>query len=106
MGLLTVGSLLDWNSTKQNAQLLRNKAARYFIMAHNNWYSTPETSSLKWGDEVEYTLIKFDHEAKRCHVLLKNEKLFPILNAPEQRGEQNISSLWRYETCRYMIEGK
>lgn len=105
MGLLTVGSLLDWKNTKKNAQLLRNKGAEYFIKAHNTWLSTPETSLVKWGDEVEYSIIKFDHKAKRCYVLLKNEKLFPILSAPEKRGEENLPSLWRYETCRYMIEG-
>ena len=105
MGLLTLGSLLDWKNTKKNAQLLRNKGAEYFIKAHNTWHSTPETSSVKWGDEVEYSLIKFDHKAKRCYLLLKSEKLYPILSSPEKRGEENLSSLWRYETCRYMIEG-
>ena len=105
MGLLTVGTLLNWEKTKKHAQLLRNKGAAHFINVHNTWLSTPETSAVKWGDEVEYQLIKFDHEAKRCYLLLKNEQLLPLLTAPENRGDENFSAHWHFETCRYMIEG-
>ncbi len=105
MGLLTVGSLLSWKDSKKNAQLLRNKGAVHFIKVHNGWSSTADNSSLKWGDEVEYSLIKFDHETKRCYLLLKNHELYPKLTAPEQRGDENLPALWHLETCGYMLEG-
>ena len=105
MGLLAVGTLLSWKDSQKNAQLLRNKGAIAFINVHNGYDNTPETSSVKWGDEVEYSLIKFDHQAKRCYLLLKNKELYPILTAAEQRRDANLDSLWHYETCGYMIEG-
>ena len=60
---------------------------------------------MKWGDEVEYVLVKMDKESKSCKLLLKAEELLNELQIPEKRGDADLASLWRPEYASYMIEG-
>ena len=39
---------------------------------------------LKWGDEIEYTIVKFDHENKRVRVSCRAEELLSRLQAAEE----------------------
>ena len=70
---------------------------------------------LKWGDEVEYIIVKLDHNTKQAKVSLRAETLLKRLTAPEEemkaeletKGETSIKlpSLWRPEYASYMVEG-
>lgn len=104
MGLLSVGTLLTWDETKKYADLIREKGIVQFLNVYNK-VKDRKNDSLKWGDEIEFSLIKFDHKAKKCYLLLKADELLPTLNGPEERNEKNLSSLWRPEYANYMIEG-
>lgn len=104
MGLLSVGTLLTWPQTKEQSELIRQKGIKQFINLYNKLRDR-NSDCLKWGDEVEFTLVKFDHKSKKCQVLLKANELLPTLNGPEERHENNLSSLWRPEYANYMIEG-
>lgn len=104
MGLLTVGTLLTWEENKQYAQLVREKGIKQFLNVYN-LVKTRTNDCLKWGDEVEFTLVKFDHKAKKCYLLLKADELLPTLNGPEERNEKNLPSMWRPEYANYMVEG-
>ncbi|PIO74218.1 glutamate-cysteine ligase, catalytic subunit [Teladorsagia circumcincta] len=63
---------------------------------------------LKWGDEIEYTVVKFDHENKKVRVSCRAEELLSRLQAQEEvnalLGTVN-HFLWRPEFAAYMIEG-
>lgn len=70
---------------------------------------------MKWGDEVEYIIVKLDHEGRRARVSLKAEELLARLTEAEERmkaevaetGTSNVElpSLWRPEYASYMVEG-
>lgn len=104
MGLLSVGTLLTWPETKQYSDLVREKGIKEFINVYKKLRDR-NSDCLKWGDEVEFSLVKFDHKGKKCFLLLKAHELLPTLNGPEERNEKNLSSLWRPEYANYMIEG-
>lgn len=104
MGLLSVGTLLTWEENKKYAQLIREKGIKQFLNVYN-LVKTRTNDCLKWGDEVEFTLVKFDHKAKKAYLLLKADELLPTLNGPEERNEKNLPSLWRPEYANYMVEG-
>lgn len=54
--------------------------------------------------KVEFSLIKFDHENKKCYLSLRADEILPVLQAPEERQEKNLLTLWRPEYANYMVE--
>ena len=102
MGLLSFGTPLSWEETKKYADLIRKKGINQFINVHRA-IKDRKNDCLKWGDEVEFTLVRFDHKEKKCYVLLKAHELLPILQGPENRHEKKLMSLWRPEYANYMV---
>jgi glutamate--cysteine ligase catalytic subunit len=103
MGLLTVGTPLNWSEIKQFSDLIKRKGIKQFLNIYNR-YKTHENDSLKWGDEIEFSILKFDHENRKVYLSLSADKLLPILQEPENTG-QNAETLWRPEYANYMVEG-
>ncbi|CAF4882486.1 unnamed protein product [Pieris macdunnoughi] len=104
MGLLTEGSPLTWEETKALAEHVRQHGVEQFI----NLYKKLRDRTgdvLKWGDEVEYIIVKFDDENKRATVSLRAVELLPELQKKELEDPENAKSLWRPEYGAYMIEG-
>ncbi|CAH4033639.1 unnamed protein product [Pieris brassicae] len=104
MGLLTEGSPLTWEETKALAEHVRQHGVEQFI----NLYKKLRDRTgdvLKWGDEVEYIVVKFDDENKRATVSLRAAELLPELQKKELEDPENAKSLWRPEYGAYMIEG-
>ncbi|XP_032514571.1 glutamate--cysteine ligase catalytic subunit [Danaus plexippus] len=104
MGLLTEGSPLSWEETKALAEHVRRHGVEQFI----NLYSKLRDRTgdvLKWGDEVEYIIVKFDDVNQRATVSLRAEEVLPKLQEKELKDPQNVKSLWRPEYGAYMIEG-
>ena len=60
---------------------------------------------LKWGDEVEYNLVRFNTNDKKAQLLLNAEEVLKVLQKPENEGVKNLPSLWRPEYAAYMVEG-
>ncbi|XP_028175094.1 glutamate--cysteine ligase [Ostrinia furnacalis] len=104
MGLLSEGSPLSWEETKALAEHVRQHGIEQFI----NLYSKLRDRTgdvLKWGDEVEYIIVKFDDENQRATVSLRAEELLPKLQEKEMENPQSVKSLWRPEYGAYMVEG-
>ncbi|XP_052737128.1 glutamate--cysteine ligase catalytic subunit [Bicyclus anynana] len=104
MGLLTEGSPLSWDETKALAEHVRIHGIEQFI----NLYSKLRDRTgdvLKWGDEVEYIIVKFDDKNQRATVSLRAEEILPKLQEKEQADPLNVKSLWRPEYGAYMVEG-
>jgi len=104
MGLLTVGTPLNWADVRQHADYVRKKGIVQFLNIYKN-LKNRRNDGLKWGDEVEFNVIKFDHEKKRVYLLLKAETMLPILQEAENKHEENLATMWRPEYANYMIEG-
>lgn len=104
MGLLTEGSPLSWEETKFLADHVRQHGVVQFINLYKRLRDR-QGDVLKWGDEVEYILVKFDHEKKVARVSLRASTVLNILQENEVKNPRNVKSLWRPEYAAYMVEG-
>lgn len=84
MGLLSEGSPLSWEETKKWANHVKTNGIEQFINLFNR-LKERKGDSLKWGDEVEYVIVQFDHEKKRAKVSLRANEMLPILREAENR---------------------
>ncbi|KAL2725268.1 glutamate--cysteine ligase catalytic subunit [Vespula squamosa] len=104
MGLLSEGSPLTWEETKKLSDHVRKHGIIQFINIYKKLRDR-QGDVLKWGDEVEYVLVKFDDVAKTAKLSLRAEEILKVLNEKEQKDPLNVKSLWRPEYGAYMIEG-
>nr|XP_023017994.1 glutamate--cysteine ligase-like [Leptinotarsa decemlineata] len=104
MGLLTEGSPLSWEETKKLAQHVREHGIIQFINLFKRLRDR-EGDVLKWGDEVEYIIVKFFDDKKQAKVSLRGHQLLLKLNEKELADPDGVKSLWRPEYAAYMIEG-
>lgn len=82
MGLLTEGSPLSWEETKALADHVRKHGVEQFINLYKKLRDR-QGDVLKWGDEVEYIIVKFDDENKRATVSLRAQEILAKLNEKE-----------------------
>ncbi|XP_059586375.1 glutamate--cysteine ligase catalytic subunit isoform X2 [Alligator mississippiensis] len=104
MGLLSQGSPLSWEETRRHAAHVRSHGILQFLHIYRALCDRHK-DVLKWGDEVEYMLVAFDHENKKVRLLLSGEDVLHTLQEKGERINPNHPTLWRPEYGRYMIEG-
>ncbi|CAH1117918.1 unnamed protein product [Phaedon cochleariae] len=104
MGLLTEGTPLTWEEIKKWTQHVREHGIIQFINMYKKLRDR-EGDILKWGDEVEYIIVKFLHDKNQAKVSLRGHELLAILNEKELADPNGVKSLWRPEFASYMIEG-
>ncbi|KAJ6219832.1 hypothetical protein RDWZM_005644 [Blomia tropicalis] len=105
MGLLTVGEPLDWPETKKYASHVRSHGIDQFLHIFRARRNRRD-ETLKWGDEIEYMVVKFDHGNRKVRLSLRaSTELLKQLQAAEDAGAVDLDSLWRPEFAAYMIEG-
>ncbi|CAF4085715.1 unnamed protein product [Adineta steineri] len=105
MGLLSEGHPLAWNEIKAALEQLRTYGVDQLLRVYSKCKDR-QRDSFTWGDELEYTLVKFDHENKKVQLLLKAHKLLPILHELNKKiddGECCIA--WHPEACDFVVEG-
>lgn len=55
---------------------------------------------LKWGDEIEYMIVRFDHENKKAQVSLRADEILQQLNEEEAKnpdgefGKYGLRNIW------------
>lgn len=104
MGLLSEGSPLSWDETKALAQHVREHGIEQFVNLYAR-LKDRQGDVLKWGDEVEYVIVRFDDEKKETQVSLRAREILAVLNEKEAADPNGVKSLWRPEYGAYMIEG-
>uniref|UniRef100_A0A2P2HZV7 Glutamate--cysteine ligase n=1 Tax=Hirondellea gigas TaxID=1518452 RepID=A0A2P2HZV7_9CRUS len=104
MGLLTEGTPLSWPETKKYADHVRKHGVSQFIN-HYQQFKDRNVDCLKWGDEIEYIIVKFDHANRRARVSLRGSSLLEKLREAEEKNPKEVRSLWRPEYAEYMVEG-
>jgi glutamate--cysteine ligase catalytic subunit len=82
MGLLSEGSPLTWEETKKWANHVKTNGIEQFINLFQR-LKEREGDCLKWGDEVEYIIVRFDDESKTAKVSLRANEILPILREAE-----------------------
>ncbi|XP_053458149.1 glutamate--cysteine ligase catalytic subunit isoform X1 [Nycticebus coucang] len=104
MGLLSQGSPLSWEETKRHADHVRRHGILQFLHIYHA-VKDRHKDVLKWGDEVEYMLVSFDHENKKVQLLLSGGEVLETLQEKGERTNPHHPTLWRPEYGSYMIEG-
>lgn len=99
MGLLTIGHPLDWEETKKHSEKVKKTGIEQFIKLYKT-FSSRDSDCFKYGDEVEYSMVKFDHKHKRVYLLLKAQQLIDTLNE-----STNSETKWTPEFGSFMLEG-
>jgi glutamate--cysteine ligase catalytic subunit len=103
MGLLTTGEPLNWPETKKHAHLVKKRGVEQFIKLYRA-YKHRDLDSFKYGDEVEYSLVKFDHNEKRVYCLLKAQQVLAKIMSTQSVNNKN-ETLWSPEFANFMVEG-
>jgi glutamate--cysteine ligase catalytic subunit len=107
MGLLTKGTPLSWPELLPHVEYIKTHGIAQFIQLYHR-LKERQGDQLRWGDEIEYTLVKFDHEAKRVRVTLRADDMLKNLQAQVEVnniiGNENCTQ-WVPEFAGYMIEG-
>lgn len=105
MGLLSAaGTPLDWDETKKYAHAVQDLGVCEFLKTYDH-FKNERNYPFKWGDEIEFSLVRFDHENKRVQLSLRGESLLQQFNAAESLpnlASANVS--YHPEYASYMIE--
>jgi len=114
MGLLSEGEPMEWEDMVAWQAHVRKYGVEQFIRLYNR-LKDEKGRTLKWGDEVEYIIVKLDDKAKAARVSLRADELLKQLVQPEERMKKEeklngsssveLRSLWRPEYASYMVEG-
>lgn len=105
MGLLSAaGNPLEWADTKKNSHVVSEHGTREFLKTYDH-FKDAHNYPFKWGDEIEFSLVRFDHENKRVQLSLRAEYLLERLNASDSMPNQaNANVIYHPEFASYMIE--
>ncbi|KAJ3323798.1 hypothetical protein HDV06_001168 [Boothiomyces sp. JEL0866] len=107
MGLLSLGTPLDWPDVKPHISHVKSHGIKQFLNIWNG-VKTRTKDYLLWGEEVEYCVVKFDDEKKTAKLYLDaDEVLFKLMDLEKQSLSQGLvfESSWKPEYARYMLEG-
>lgn len=104
MVFVNEGSALNWAQISGNLEKIKAKCIAELITVYNK-FKHIQSDSFKWGDEIELTLIKFDHANKRCRLLLKSESFFAYLCKQKELMDPELDHCdFHNEYTGYMIE--
>lgn len=105
---------MEWEDMAVWQEHVRKHGVQQFIRLYNK-LKDERGRTLKWGDEVEYIIVKLDHAAKAARVSLRADELLGKLIVPEEKMKEEVKdhgvssvelrSLWRPEYASYMVEG-
>ncbi|KAF5402329.1 Glutamate--cysteine ligase catalytic subunit [Paragonimus heterotremus] len=101
MGLLTSGTALTWSETKKHARYIQTEGIKQFVYLHRTLNSRMK-HTLKWGDEIEYTLVRLNPVTRDVQLFLGASELLQKLPPVDAKGNQFI---WQPEYADYMVEG-
>ncbi|XP_057331273.1 glutamate--cysteine ligase-like isoform X2 [Microplitis mediator] len=106
MPQVAAGASLTWEETKEVSEYIKHHGILQFINLYKKNKDTRD-DEFKWGDEIEYMIVKFDDEEKTAKTLFDSHNLMPKLNRKELVDlERTANRLWSYEYSSYQIESK
>ena len=117
MGLLALGTPLDWPEAKKNADHVREWGIEQLLAIWRR-AKGKEGNALLWGDEVEYLVVAFDDEDRNVKLSLRQADILAALAADEalcQKGgcvpdlqtvthEGETCPIFHPEFGRFMLE--
>lgn len=111
MGLLALGTPLDWPETKPLAEHIRYHGITQFLHTWNRWKDRTG-KGLLWGDEIEYMVVACDDEAKTAMLSLRQTEILQKLQSAtldpklEKYKPKDCATIPTFhpEYGRYMLE--
>ncbi len=106
MVFVNEGDVLSWREISANLEKIKSKIIQELVSVYNK-FKNIQGDPFKWGDEIELTLIKFDHINKKCSLLLKSEEFFIYFNKLKQETccESDFKQFdYHNEYTKYIIE--
>ncbi|CAK9780515.1 GCS-domain-containing protein [Cutaneotrichosporon oleaginosum] len=78
MGLLALGTPLDWPDTKPLAEHIRNHGITQFLNTWKRWKDR-SGEGLLWGDEIEYLVASMDTAQHKAYLSLRQSEILEKL---------------------------
>lgn len=111
MGLLSLGTPLTWEQTKELADHVRDHGITQFLHTWSRWKDVREGKGFLWGDEIEYMVIAIPEEGpKRALLSLRQSEILEELQnvtldlKDEQPEKSMVVPTFHPEYGRYMLE--
>ncbi|KAI0877464.1 glutamate-cysteine ligase [Hypoxylon argillaceum] len=83
MGLLAVGTALDWSDAQKHAQKVREWGIKQLLEIWNK-AKHKESDAMLWGDEVEYLVVQYSKDAPSVLLSLRQADILTALAADEE----------------------
>ncbi|KAH6625306.1 glutamate-cysteine ligase [Boeremia exigua] len=119
MGLLAIGTPLEWPEAKKVASHVRSWGIEQLLAIWRD-YKGKERDALLWGDEIEYLVVCYDQNNRKVRLSLRqadilaalatDEKLLaegggvPDVQTGDTRGIANPAPVFHPEFGRFMLE--
>lgn len=109
MGLLSLGTPLDWPETEKLANHIRHHGITQFLHTWDRWVGR-KGEPLLWGDEIEYMVISLDEEKRRALLSLRQSEILEelqsvVLDLCNEKPEQSmVVPTFHPEYGRFMLE--
>lgn len=106
MGLLSLGTPLDWHQSKAHNEHVRNNGISQLINIFK-LHEARDNDKFYWGDEVEYMLVDIDDSAQTAKLSIDKDHIINDLNDPTLlQGKQALAGdvSFHPEYGRYMLE--
>ncbi|KAM3163355.1 Gamma-ECS [Lachancea thermotolerans] len=103
MGLLSLGTPLEWPESRQYNDHVRKNGIEqllYIFQAANGRKNDP----LLWGDEIEYMMCKIDDAGRNAVLAVDDDDVLCALNTEDVGVCQAHNTSFHPEYGRYMIE--
>lgn len=90
MGLLAVGTPLEWPEAKNNAEQVREWGIKQLLAIWNR-AKGKERDALLWGDEVEYLVVNYSDDEANVTLSLRQADILAALAEDEVLGKEKHS---------------
>lgn len=109
MGLLSLGTPMEWQQAQPLASHVRKHGIEQFLSLWNQ-IKDRRGDILLWGDEIEYIVVAFDDESKNAKLSLRQEEILKVLSESDQETRESAPGLagqiptFHPEYGRFMLE--
>ncbi|KDN42501.1 putative gamma-glutamylcysteine synthetase [Tilletiaria anomala UBC 951] len=110
MGLLSLGTPLNWRDAKPLAGHIRHHGILQFL---NLWRAIKDRhgDKLLWGDEIEYIVVSLDDEGRNAKLSLRQAEILQVLSDSHREAAEGVGEgtaldipTFHPEYGRFMLE--
>lgn len=104
MGLLSLGTPLEWKDIKKYTEHVRTHGILQLLAVYDR-HKDRKRDRLLWGDEIEYMVVEIDEENKSTRLTLRQDEILDALIKADKEGALLAEGVtYHQEFGRYMIE--